>query len=386
MPKWEAQPHTLAKIDILRGYLNAWFPILSMSNSGRSIYYIDGFAGPGRYEHGQPGSPLVALECAGGALVTGFQRGNWRAGPVYCLFVETDRNSVASLKAELAASPIHKWIHQQTYFGEFDLIVQQLRQDHPAAFADSPLFVFLDPFGPTGLTFDTVAALLRSPRSEVLLHFDADGATRMIQALEDGYNTSSQVQLDRVFGGSGWTHGIVRSDDDRVDFDKTTKRLAEYYLAQLRKVAEYSFPFQMITPQKREVSEVGYYLIFASNHPLGLIKMKEAMRRVGQDGGYRFSNFRANRPLLFTSNKDISVDALLLHSRFAGEVRVPWKKVLQWVLNETSEISPKPLLSHLERNGLIQVHSPEARKRRFTYPERIEERLLFDFIGESHDG
>jgi three-Cys-motif partner protein len=59
---WEIDLHTQAKHEILRRYLGAWFPILSRY-SGR-IVYIDGFAGPGRYKGGEPGSPLVALDVA----------------------------------------------------------------------------------------------------------------------------------------------------------------------------------------------------------------------------------------------------------------------------------------------------------------------------------
>ena len=61
---WKAEPHTLAKHAVLRNYLEAWFPILGRWN-GRVIYY-DGFAGPGRYEGGEQGSPIVAIEVAMG--------------------------------------------------------------------------------------------------------------------------------------------------------------------------------------------------------------------------------------------------------------------------------------------------------------------------------
>ena len=54
------QPHTEAKHDILRYHMGAWFPILGRSSSG-PLQYIDGFAGPGEYGLGEPGSPIIAL-------------------------------------------------------------------------------------------------------------------------------------------------------------------------------------------------------------------------------------------------------------------------------------------------------------------------------------
>ncbi len=56
---WEADEHTLAKHQILRAYLEAWIPIMSRWND--RLLLIDGFAGPGRYDGGEEGSPLIML-------------------------------------------------------------------------------------------------------------------------------------------------------------------------------------------------------------------------------------------------------------------------------------------------------------------------------------
>src|SRR5262245_58702283 len=71
---WDADPHTPAKHVILRRNLHAWFPILARQASvnarrlgvapNREILFIDGFAGPGRYTDGSPGSPVIALQSA----------------------------------------------------------------------------------------------------------------------------------------------------------------------------------------------------------------------------------------------------------------------------------------------------------------------------------
>ena len=57
---WTIEPHTKAKHDILRKYLQAWFPIIAFSGEQRLIY-LDGFAGPGEYTGGEEGSPVIAL-------------------------------------------------------------------------------------------------------------------------------------------------------------------------------------------------------------------------------------------------------------------------------------------------------------------------------------
>jgi three-Cys-motif partner protein len=56
---WTLEPHTVGKHRVLREYLNAWFPIMGTWN-GR-ILFIDGFSGPGEYDKGEEGSPVIAL-------------------------------------------------------------------------------------------------------------------------------------------------------------------------------------------------------------------------------------------------------------------------------------------------------------------------------------
>jgi three-Cys-motif partner protein len=388
MPSWIAQPHTVAKIDILRGYLNAWFPILGSSTPKLPMFYVDGFAGPGRYVEGQEGSPLVALECAKGALISGFRANRWIAGHVYCLFVETKPSTLALLESELPGTPEHAWIHHKTFLGDFDPVLETLRRDYPTAFGDAPLFVFLDPFGPTGLSFKTVTSILNSPKSEVLLHFDADGAARMIRALDKGFNRSSQESLTQVFGDESWRSVSTEHSGTNQSFEDTTRDLVGLYLRRLRSVAGFAYPFQMITPSGTHDSEVGYYLIFATNHPRGIAKMKAVMKTVGQDGRYRFSNFLSRQPLLFNPAASKVSDAENLHQYFQGTTNVTWNQIMSYTLNDTGLISPKTMLKFLEDRGLINVRLTvvDVLRKPSTYPDRLHRQLRFDFREGVMDG
>ena len=63
MPKsvlWSRDEHTECKHKVLGFYLDGWFPILGSQT--RKLLFVDGFAGPGKYEGGEPGSPLIALD------------------------------------------------------------------------------------------------------------------------------------------------------------------------------------------------------------------------------------------------------------------------------------------------------------------------------------
>ena len=46
---WKAEPHTIAKTEVLRAYLVAYFQILGISKPRQTLLYVDGFAGPDQY-------------------------------------------------------------------------------------------------------------------------------------------------------------------------------------------------------------------------------------------------------------------------------------------------------------------------------------------------
>ena len=71
---WPIGPHTKAKHEILKKYLQRWFPILNKYY--KRVVYIDGFCGPGRYEGGELGSPLIALKAALSTICAIFIKNN----------------------------------------------------------------------------------------------------------------------------------------------------------------------------------------------------------------------------------------------------------------------------------------------------------------------
>ncbi|WP_233443699.1 three-Cys-motif partner protein TcmP, partial [Streptomyces stelliscabiei] len=64
---WKLEPATAAKHRLYQRYLDAWWPILlqtsqSTGYSRPRVTLLDAFAGPGRYEDGEPGSPVFILD------------------------------------------------------------------------------------------------------------------------------------------------------------------------------------------------------------------------------------------------------------------------------------------------------------------------------------
>lgn len=365
LPVLPSKPHTIAKTTILGKYLEKWFRILGQSEwcRNRDLYYLDGLAGPGKHEGGEPGSPLVALEAAHGAIST--LGSAWLPRSVICIFVEKDRSNFEALTQRQARFVDSAEIDTQKITtslvrGDIEKILPKLQNDFPKAFdGSSPLFSFLDPYGPTDLPFTVVSNLVSRPRAEALIHFDHDGLTRI---LRDYAAPTSAPHVTRALGTREWETTINAS----TPFHVASETFLEIYKTQIRKGAEHAFAFRMSTPM-RKVSNVGYYLVFASSHKLGLEKMKETMKSVGQNGKYEFANARSGQLQLFVFS-DPEPAARALYEEIRGRANVPLHEIEIFVLNETEHVGPTKPLKFLEQRGLLEVNASSPTRRRNTYP------------------
>jgi three-Cys-motif partner protein len=337
---WEAQPHTLAKIEIVRRYLFLWFSILGTRN--KRLAYIDGFAGPGKYSNSEQSSPIAALQAAKAAI----ERPGAKLENVEFsfLFVEKRKEFVEKLRSVVAANswpPNIRWkIEQGSFEEKVGGILNDIRQQGQQL---APTFAFIDPFGATGLPFRVVAEILSYRSCEVLLNLDSDGIGRLITAQEFEKN---QQNLDELFGDRSW-----QQLDPALPMTKLSSAVLSLYKKRLRSIRDvrYVFPFAMNTRQ----GQINYHLVFASQHRLGLEKMKEAMKAVDKTGSYSFSDDSVGQELLFKF--DSPGDWVARMQDALGGVWRPYAEYHDYALIETPFINPKAMLEHLKLSGKVQV-------------------------------
>jgi three-Cys-motif partner protein len=356
---WNAPPHTIAKIEMLRAYLVAWFQILGRSRRNQNLLYVDGFAGPGEYLNYTTGSPLAALSAAKEALeLTGSQ---WIAGNIHCAFIEADAARYNHLAEKVEVEEYGTRIEIHSYRDEFTQGLEKVKQDVPQPFmAQHPLFVFIDPFGATGVPFTTVKRLLASPCSEVLINLDADGIGRIFHA---GERAAYHQNLNAIFDGDEWM-SLLATEDPSPVLHRKVLQLYKTKLLSIPKV-KYVFAFEMRT----SAHALNYYLVFASQHPLGLEKMKEAMGRIDQSGGYCFSDASVVQNSLFRFDEP-QQHSLALHRQFQGK-GVTYDELRDYALNESPFANPKSMLRDLEvgRNLITEVKSTDPKRRKGTFNE-----------------
>ena len=371
---WPIEPHTIAKIDILEAYLVAYFQILGTCRR-QEFLYIDGFAGPNRYTNRDWGSPSAAINAAITAI--GNTTNAWVAGNIHFAFVECDPKRYAVLDDSLSEySPI-PGISVLRFNAQFTDALPLIKNAVPEPFtSNAPLFAFIDPFGATGAPFAFVSEILNSPCSEVLLNFDADGVSRIYQAKQ---NANHEELLTQIFGDTTWQTRL----HDGQSFDEQCRTAFELYKEKLRGLPGVRYIFEV--EMRGKTGKMNYFLVFASKHPLGLVKMKEAMKRITQNGSYTFNDTDVGQQALLRFDEPKAY-YMSLYSHFKQR-RVKYDgendDVTAFALNHTPFFNAKSMLKLLEDEEFITASSTDPKRRRGTFNHAVTE---IDFHGKAQNG
>lgn len=349
-PLWEADGHTLAKHALLRGYLEAWLPVMGRSSSAR-VLVIDGFAGPGRYTGGEPGSPLVILD----TFLSHRDRAAWDSTEFVFAFIEQDRRRFDHLATELGRIGLPANAKVLPILGAFDTEMSKLLDSIPAGATLAPAFVFVDPFGWTEHGLELSSRILGFAKCEVLVYVPLPFIARFVS--QEGVADS----LDNLFGDDSWLP--ARDIDDgllRAQF------LHDRFLAKLRDAAGYARSFEIGTAGR---GWTGYHLFFGSGSPTGLSKMKYAMWRLDPETGARFQDSTdRDQMALFEPEPDLRPLAEALRREF-GTRTFTIEQAQQFTLLQTP-FHPaihlkRAVLRPAECNGELEAWD---RRRANTYP------------------
>lgn len=353
---WVLEPHTRAKHEILRRYLQAWMPILSQGRFPK-ILYIDGFAGPGRYSKGEDGSPIIALR-------TALDQPIEIVATVNFLFVELESDRADVLQQIVDEFDIPTNFHVSVAKGEtFEVACRKLLASYKdRAQTLPPTFAFIDPFGWSGTPFQIVQEIMANPSCEVLVTFMYEEINRFIG------HPDQEKNFDAFFGTTEWRAGINLADPGARN-----RFFHDLYVHQLHEVAgaQYVRSFQM--RNERDVTD--YYLFFGTKNLRGLARMKEAMWRVDESGEFNFSDATdPNQMVMFAKEPQFEILRRQITDRFGGK-QVSVGEIEEFVLANTAFRE-----THYKRHVLrpmelsdppeIAVISPPSNRRRGTYGDK----------------
>lgn len=277
---------SIIKDNLLSGYLPQYFQKVLMTH--RPIYYVDCFAGKGKFDDGSPGSPRIALQIRDECL----RRTASQSGQIDTCFI--DLNYAADLNkniAEYCNLNGHPVVISGRYEDEIERILASKRGVN--------VFLYIDPYGIKALDsglFDKFATYgFRS--IEMLINMNSFGffrdACRVMrvdykndEALRDlddlveyeptvvDDSRQSESLLNSIAGGDYWQVIVKDYNDGKIDGYQAEKRFSTEYKQRLRQKYTYvlDMPIRMKPRQRPK-----YRMIHVSNHEQGCILMADNM-------------------------------------------------------------------------------------------------------------
>lgn len=340
---WEIAEHTSAKHQIYRLYLDRWFPILLSNNGYPSATYAEGFAGPGVYIGGEPGSPIIAID----TLLKRPELKN-SSKPTRFVFIDNDERCVDMLKEQIVARfPVKP---------RPDLMRVAVREGTCAEILEStldevnawgnPILAVLDSFGNAPVPHRFIRRLAKNPSSEVIVTLTPGHFIRFV--------TDMGRNVDDVFGGDpAW-----RKVNELSNGEAKRRFLLTQYRKMLQRAGfRYLLDFEMIDRRGNAL-----YLVFGTTHTRGLQKMKESVWEVDPRFGVQFRDPRDEQDeALFAMEdpQDAPLQRLLLERLRNGEVTAV-AKLREFALYETvyKESHVLTALRKLLEVGAIHAEDP----------------------------
>jgi len=264
---------TQVKHSILGNYLSLFLG--KLGRRGEPIYYVDGFAGPGRLEDGSKGSPLIAAELAANP------RQPSRQGILHCINVEQDAATFANL--EQATSDHVKARRVKNFHGSF----QEKLPEVLAEIGENTAFFFVDPFGTEGVEVDTLRNIAsRRGKTEILVRYDDTRVKRLLswalnneESFDEGHQKTARAFKSRVdqLTDEEAAH-LVRSESGRVGVP-TSEVLIAGYVNKVKSVAQlrFSLSYPIRNP---ETKGHRYFLVHFCDFPDGYTHMANFMAKV----------------------------------------------------------------------------------------------------------
>jgi three-Cys-motif partner protein len=352
---WDRPAHTKAKHDILVKYLQAWFGIFGSSAYVDKVGVLDGFAGPGVYSKGEPGSPVLALK----ALLEHDHFDRWTNTEFIFMFNEHDSERFQSLKRIVEEGLPKRWspwpknvkVHAKNE--NFSDLAETILDVKPGQ-GLIPLFAFIDPFGYRDSSMDLIRRLLEYDKAELFIYFDFNSVNRFA-----GKGAGVDRRFEALFGCDDFLNAPEHGPE-RGQF------LHDLYESQLKKVCSFAHvrSFTMVN----ETGHIGNYLFFCTRNLQAFDRMKYAMWSLDPSGEYRFEDQLADQQVLFADELDTRPLQDDLAQHFAGQT-VPIETIRNYVIADTPYYS-----GHLKRETLAVMQRTERisspnQPRRNQYPD-----------------
>lgn len=256
---------SLIKDRILASYVPAY--VNKVKRLDRPIVLIDGYAGPGIFEDGHEGSPLIICSAA-----EKYAKGHYSAH-----FFNVEKKFHEKLESMIKS---HGWSHSaHCYLGNSLTYINQI----PQILKNHTVFLYLDPFGLKGCGFDQLEPFLvrdASYSTEIVLTMCMPVVHRLAsrhaikKGQEDEKIKSYHLLLTKVFGGEYWKDILLYQQN--VAAEDKEFQLIKAYLAKLKQF----LPYTGCCPIRQNSDKrIKYFVVFVSRHSHAMLLMNDIMHK-----------------------------------------------------------------------------------------------------------
>lgn len=310
----DKHPWSQTKDALLGCYLTPFFQKVYRS-SRDGIVYVDAFAGAGKFEDGEPGSPLIAL-----SKVQAIARTQKIKRPIQFIFAEARQELRTALLDNFhEARGNSRYIKNPIVCNDYAGAMQTaLTATCAGAKRPSTVFYYVDPFGIKDLR---MSYLLQSPNpqhTEVLVNFNSGGFLRAacavqkvkldlpqgVEVFDAGFGANVQdeercLRLTQCVGSDGWIEIIRLLQEKRYDFWVAEYEIAKLFCRNASSAYRYvtNMPIKDMTQRVESGGLVKYRLIHMTNNADGCVLMNDNMLK-------RNETFQVPQPGLFTVDVD----------------------------------------------------------------------------------
>jgi len=267
------QPWSKIKDEVLRSYLVPY--LAKVSNLRKPIRIADCFAGKGRFDDGEPGSPLIICD----AIESQLSRTD-NLAEIKAVFIE--RDYMDTLRENL---PVRDWV--VTLSGDYEQRMEHFIDEYIAD--QKNLFLYVDPFGIKSIRFSYFRSIRdkQFKTHELLLNLNAFGFLRegchwlglemrkeSEEPLEYEPDVNSPERMDDIAGGCYWRAIVQDYYSNRLTMKEAEELFVHQYCEQMRTI----FDFVVNIPVKAKLQHIPKYrIVFGTNHIDGLLLMVESM-------------------------------------------------------------------------------------------------------------
>lgn len=269
----EKRPWSKIKDEVLQAYLPPYLAKVAWTK--RPIIVADCFAGRGRFDCGDPGSPLIIADAISRQLSGG---GGHQIKAIYI-----EKEFADELRKNL---PPVGWV--TVLPGDYEEKMEYFLTNYDAK--DQNLFLYVDPFGIKSILFSHFEKILRKGfhSVELLLNLNAFGFLReacrlMKYAVKEEEtpvhyeaDVNSPERLDEIAGGDYWRNIVSDYYRGTISMSQAEERFVAEYCDRLKRV----FQYVVNIPINDKLGNIPKYrIVFATEHEDGLLLMVDNMNK-----------------------------------------------------------------------------------------------------------